>query len=70
MISLACGKLTGMAGCCGSNCSPMSMREELPREITKEAKVTGTPLADSAPAAGLDDASFEAAWDWEEVGAG
>ena len=47
MISLACGKLTGMAGCCGSNCSPMSMREELPREITKEAKVTGTPLADS-----------------------
>lgn len=43
------------------------MREELPREITKEAKVTGTPLADSAPAAGLDDASFEAAWDWKKL---
>jgi hypothetical protein len=46
----------------------MSMREELPREITKEANVTGTPLAESE--AGLNGASFEAAWDWEEVGAG
>jgi hypothetical protein len=36
------------------------MREELPREITNEAKVTGIPLEDSPPAA-IAGASFEAA---------
>jgi hypothetical protein len=36
------------------------MREELPREMTKEEKVTGTPLADSVAAEG-DGASFEVA---------
>jgi len=46
------------------------MRLELPSEITKEAKVTGTPLADSAPAVGLDGASFDAAWECEVAGAG
>jgi hypothetical protein len=35
------------------------MSEELPREITKEEKVTGTPLPVSAPAAEGDGASFE-----------
>ena len=53
------GKLTGMAGCWGSTCSPINMSEELPREITKEEKVTGTPLPVSAPAAEGDGASLE-----------
>jgi hypothetical protein len=37
------------------------MREELPKEITKEPKVTGTPLADSVAAAGSAGDCFEAA---------
>jgi len=43
MISFACGKLTGRGDCCGSNCSPININDELPREITKDEKVTGTP---------------------------
>jgi hypothetical protein len=50
-----------MAGCWGSSCSPISISEELPREITKEAKVTGIPLPDSSPAAALADVSFDVA---------
>lgn len=42
MISFACGRLTGMGGCCGSSCSPININDELPREITKDEKVTGT----------------------------
>ena len=43
MISFACGKLTGRGDCCGSSCSPININDELPREITKDEKVTGTP---------------------------
>src|SRR5690348_13408575 len=55
MISLACGKLTGREDCCGSSCSPMSIRDELPSEITNDAKVTGMP----EPWDGSDDAVRE-----------
>src|SRR5215510_25416 len=43
MISFACGKLTGTGDCWGSSCSPISINDELPREITKDEKVTGMP---------------------------
>src|SRR5687767_15901087 len=52
MISFAWGRLTGMAGCWGSSCSPISISEELPSEITKDENVTGMPLPDSTLGSG------------------
>ena len=39
-------KIQGIAGCAGSNCSPMSIKAELPMEMTKEEKFTGRWPAD------------------------
>jgi hypothetical protein len=42
-MSFACGRFGGIEGCWGSSCSPINISEELPREMTKDEKVTGIP---------------------------
>jgi hypothetical protein len=44
-----------MGDCCGSTCSPINISDELPREITNDEKVTGTPELSGGFAAEDDD---------------
>jgi hypothetical protein len=41
IISLACGRFMGVAGCWGSKDSPISIKEEVPNEKTNEEKDNG-----------------------------
>jgi hypothetical protein len=49
----------GMGDCCGSNCSPININEELPREITKDEKVTGKPELSGGFSAEDDDGDWD-----------
>jgi hypothetical protein len=40
-ISLACGRFMGGAGCWGSKDSPINIKEEVPKEKTKDENDSG-----------------------------